>query len=86
MAKLAALSLSVCMIDFECEIEKHLLSTGASRETPVDKRAHRLKANACGPELVGLFMRFRMSIEKHPLSTGASREAPVDKCARHLNA
>jgi len=41
-------------------VEKHSLSTGASREAPVDKHAYRLNASACGPELVRLYVRSRM--------------------------
>ena len=59
-------------------IEKHLLSTDASREAPVDKCARRQCVYTCVPDLdVG-------QKEKQALSTGASREAPVDKSApRH---
>ena len=42
----------------ETNVEKHWLSTGASRETPVDKRGRRLEA--CGPELVSLYVRYRL--------------------------
>ena len=54
MPKLAGLSLLVCMRDLVCEIEKHSLLTGVPREAPVDKRARRLNAKACGPELNSL--------------------------------
>ena len=45
---------------FACEIEKHSLSTSASREAPVGKRARRLNAYACGHEFVSLYVRLRM--------------------------
>ena len=74
---------------------KHSLSTGASREAPVDKSTRRLK-NAKAKQSKAKQSKAKQttycprakqskakqSKAKHSLSTGASREAPVDNESR----
>ena len=62
-------------------VEKLSLSTGASREAPVDKWAHR--HTSIDPS-IHPSIHTNMHTYIHALSTGASREAPVDKCARYV--
>ena len=54
---------------------QHILSTGASREAPVDNWARRHTS-------IHPYIQTCIHTYKHALSTGASREAPVDKWAR----
>ena len=63
-------------------VEKHPLSTAASREALLTRvlLAMAPKVRMHEPDMPGvLFVRI---VEKLSLSTGASREAPVDKWAR----
>ena len=62
-------------------VEKHRLSTSASREALLTRvlLAMAPKVRKHEPDMPGVLF-FRI-VEKLSLSTGASREAPVDKCA-----